>query len=341
MNLIQAVVKFGQYKNNFVIIEEENNPKRDRGRNQQLKYEHSLFIADYLNLNYVKLNKKELKTLRMPVFDDVAIDSTITGALNYYNYFHREFKNLSKLYILTFGADNLMPFGRAPKSLEYLRYRKEQNKWGNFLISANVDFVLAPGNHLKKELTFSKTNLELISTLEICNLINVFEMEFFTRFLPSMHSILDDNFTILSLDNLSCEKRHFDMIESIVLKKITESSPKKKRSLNILIKPHPACQDVEIMINYIQNRFRKFGIQTLNELYNIDSESLKGIPLEFIKAKFMKSKYVGIPSSAAAFFHSNDVMFVKSFNRKLDRLLFRSYYNFNKIHGLKNSTQTE
>lgn len=326
--LLMAIAHYGVSENTFIFVQDESSISRTRGRNIALRQEFVTQIFETSRLSYLNLTPDLAADYINHSNQDVAVDFQISGRLWQKRVFplRQDSEFIRKLDLLSFGADNLLPFSNMTDKFRSVRAFKEHSIWSRLLRGFCADTVLVPAFSHGTKRTFVKTEL---LTLD-CK--TIFDVNFFTisrlisKYLPDLLKVSSIPTIIVSPDNLDIREKHISEIVAITNDLIFKLGEK----VNVLIKPHPATSNANVLIEKISSLL---SAKSINQAYDLNAELLKSIPLELLLNVFKDYYYVGVPSSALAFIDPIRASLVKTFDKKLDAHYTRNYRFFLKFHG--------
>lgn len=326
MCLILALAKFGS-QNEFFVLDDLTPSSRIKGRNVGLRESLLIRILGYLEIPFKKISTDSLSDILANSSKDIAVDFQLAGRFFRLGLLPLDKNSHRKIFLLSFGADNLLPFGKKIEAFRSLKSFKEIHIWKNFFRNLRADFLVIPSIRNLPQKSYSNTELITISLDDLKSNLYDLIKEMVVEILDSNKKLKVNQLIILSPDNSSFNKEH-------LLKIVAEANQqifKFEGECHILYKPHPATNAEISELHFVEFHL---GFQTLNSIAQIDLETLKAIPLEFFLIAFPNTYYVGAPTSSLSLLPQNQFSLVKTFNRELDRLLLRSYKTFFALHGI-------
>lgn len=332
MCLSLAIAKFGDRENSFYVLKEDSNILRHRGRNLELRHELMLKILNQKNISFQEVTDNDLIEIFSNSTEDFVVDFQLAGRFLRLNLIplsnHRQG---NKLFLLSFGADNLIPFGklldmfRSPKSF------KEIVIWKKFLRTLKADYLLVPSI---KNLPSRKYGKTVLSSVQFNNQGHnelAYIRKITSDFLFAGSALKIIHFLIIAPDNSEFNKAHLSALATETKRQLSRD----ETEIHILFKPHPASKSTAEELAFLES---ELGFETFNTVFKIDLEALKSLPLEFLFIASPSSLYVGTPSASLSLIPDGQISLVSTFNKKLDKLLLRSFRAFFSIHEISHET---
>lgn len=325
-----ATARYGKEGNTFIILRQESNPARHRGRDINFRQELVLKLLKASSLSYVEATAASVGDLIKFSSQDLALDFQISGMLwqNGILPLKKGAKVSRKVELLSFGADNLLPFSKWTDHVRTFFALKENFIWSKFLIALRANTLIVPAISPRPQHKFMGTVLETIDVNTIFSSNNLAIRHLISEYLPSLHVPSDIPMIILSPDNLEIKPKHIEAITALANQLISRLNGK----VRVLVKPHPSTSNALELINLISSQL---SVKPINQVLDLNPEFLKSIPMEFLLFGKNDHYFIGVPSSVLAFVHPNRVTLVKTFDNKLDALYRRNYRFFLRFHKIQ------
>lgn len=328
--LAMAIARYGKVGHDFFVLREDENTQRHRGRDLQLR--HALLI-EMLNLSGIKYYESSLSVITQVLEEseaDIAIDFQLCGKLWQVGILplrQHDSQPRKRVELLSFGADNLLPFSNFRDSLRSPRAFKEISTWRKLFRNIEADSIVVPSNSSDFYRKYLHTTLETICIEDIRSA----NKEIATRITSGLRKELvtetRNDLLIICPESSELNTEHICDLAKISRAIIGADIS----GIDILVKPHPASTVSTELIQEIESRI---GIETLNTKLDINSKQLQATPIEFILLARENLYYVGVPSSSVAFLKPDQVWLTKVPNRKLNALYTRSYRFFIRFNKL-------
>jgi hypothetical protein len=326
INLLISIALFGP-NNEFILVTEDSNSARHKGRNLALKRQLCEKLLDALACKYRIVHIKDLSFNYDSCFNEIVVDSTVSSAvLRAIKQSNKDLRKVSTC-ILSFGADNLLPFASISLDQISIRAFNERRAWSKFYKDNNVNTLVTLGRNRFNALDFHSTKLLNITYQDLLKYQEIISTKILFKYFPSFQLEESTKLIIISLDDMTSDR---NLISDVVAH--VNALTKENASYDLLIKPHPASTIVDEMIEAIESAT---GLVSINTTMSLDSELLKAMPLEFFILHHQNSHYVGTISSAIALLDTNSVSLCKSHVPGINKKLKRSYSSFLKLNGLK------
>lgn len=328
MCLLLAIAKFGCQNNHFYVLREDSHILRRRGRNLELRHEILLKMFKQRDISFQEVTELELVEIFSNSTEDFAVDFQLAGRFQRLNLIPLDnYMRGRKLFLLSFGADNLIPFGRFLDTFRSPKSYKEIVIWKKFLKKLQADFILVPSiKHLPSK-KYGKTILSSVPLNKLNNSEYTYIHKLTSDLLSLNSEFQNSQFLIIAPDNSEFNRDHLSALVAEARRLLTKNETK----FFILFKPHPASQSAPEELAFIES---ELGSNTFNTLFTIELEALKSFPLEFLFIAYPSSLYVGTPSASLALIPDSQISLVRTFNKKVDNLLLRSFRVFFSVHEI-------
>lgn len=325
--LAMAVARYGKIDNTFVLLREDLNPARHRGRDIKFREELVVKLLKDSGLSYVETSAELVGDLIESSSQDLVLDFQISGKLwqNRIIPLGKGAGITRKVELLSFGADNLLPFSKLTDHFRTLLALRENFIWSKFLRALHADTLIVPAISHRPKHKFMGTELETIDVNTIFSLNRMAIDLLISDYLPMLSEPTNIPMIILSPDNLELNPKHISAIAA----KANHLMSKLEGNVNVLVKPHPSTSNPSELIDFISTQL---STKPINQIQNIDPELLKSVPIEFLLLANNDHYFVGVPSSCLAFINPNRSFLVKTFDKKLDALYRRNYRFFLRFH---------
>lgn len=328
MCLLLALAKFGDQNNHYYLLREDSNVSRHRGRNLNLRHELLLKMFHQRNIPFQEVTELDLIGIFSTSTEDFAVDFQLAGRFQRLNLIPlRNYMRGRKLFLLSFGADNLIPFGRFLDTFRSPKSFKEIVIWKKFLKILQADFMLVPSIKNLPSKKYGKTVLSAVPLNKLNNSEYTYLHKLTSDLLFSNSELNDSQLLIIAPDNSAYNRNHLSALAAEARRLLTKT----ETEISILFKPHPASKSAPEELAFIES---ELGSKTFNTLSTIDLEALKSVPLEFLFIAYPSSLYVGTPSASLALIPDRQISLVRTFNKKLDNLLLRSFRAFFSLHEI-------
>ncbi len=325
--LVMAIARYGSTGNTFVLLREDLNPARHRGRDIKFRQELVINLLKASSLSFVETTSELVGDLIQSSNQDLALDFQISGKLwqNGILPLKKETRISRKVELLSFGADNLLPFSNLTDHFRTLLALKENFIWSKFLRALHADTLIVPAISPRPKRKFMGTELETINVDTVFTANRMAISRLISEYLPMLPEPTNVPIIILSPDNLEFKPKHFSAIAT----KANHLISRLDGNVNVLVKPHPSTSNPSELIDLISSQL---SIKPINQILDIKPELLKSVPLEFLISTNRDHYFVGGPSSSLAFVNPNRAFLIRTFDRKLDALYRRNYRFFLRFH---------
>ncbi len=328
MCLLLALAKFGDQNNYYYVLREESNISRHRGRNLKLRHELLLKMFHQRNICFQEVTDLDLVEIFTNSTEDFAVDFQLAGRFQRLNLIPLDnYMRGRKLFLLSFGADNLIPFGRFLDAFRSPKSFKEIVIWKKFLKKLQADFMLVPSIKDLPSKKYGKTKLSSVPLNKLNNSEYTYIHKLTSDLLLLNSEFKDSQFLIVAPDNSEFNKNHLSALAAEARRLLANT----ETEFSILFKPHPASKSAPEELAFIES---ELGSKTFNTLSTIDLEALKSVPLEFLFIAYPSSLYVGTPSASLALIPDKQISLVGTFKKELDKLLLRSFRAFFSLHEI-------
>lgn len=319
-----ALARYGTSGNTYIVMREDENIQRHRGRDLNLRHRHLMKIMSARGVEFHEYTPDEISAILNSSNRDLAIDFQLTGKLWRLGLLPIQDNGTQgrrRVELLSFGTDNLIPFSNFYHTFMSARAFKEYGLWKKHFRNLRADAMIVPSNNTNIARRYRRTKLETIE-IEKIRITNLEVTSIITSDLPK--EIVKDNnreLIVLSPEGTELNIEHINELVQAT-NKVINNNP---GNFQILIKPHPSSPIADLLIDEISS---KFDFTVLNHELNIQSKLLQSIPIEFIFFARPNSYFVGIPSSAIVFLNSDRVTLIAVPDKKLSAQLKRSYKYF-------------
>ena len=319
-----ALARYGTIGHTYIVMREDENSKRHRGRDLNQRHQHLLRLMRASGVEFQEVVSSEIRSILTSTNKDLAVDFQLTGKLWHLGILPMENKRAEgkrRVELISFGTDNLIPFSNFSHTFMSARAFKENRIWKKHFRNLRAEVMVVPSNNTTEVRKYRRTRLETIA-IEQIRKANFEVAAKVTIDLPKelLHND-KENLLVISPESVDLGNRHVgDLVKAA--KKVIDSNPTK---FEILIKPHPSSPKADDLINEIASNF---DFSVLNHSLKIDSKLLQSIPLEFIFFAKPNSYFVGVPSSAIVFLDPNRVFLTRVTDKKLNAQYKRSYEYF-------------
>lgn len=319
-----ALARYGATGHTYIVMREDENSKRHRGRDLNQRHQHLLRLMRASGVEFQEVVSSEIRSILTSTNKDLAVDFQLTGKLWHLGILPMENKRAEgkrRVELISFGSDNLIPFSHFSHTFMSARAFKENRIWKKHFRNLRAEVMVVPSNNTREVRKYRRTRLETIAVEQIRK-ANFEVAAKVTMDLPKelLHNN-KENLLVISPESVDVDNRHVgDLVKAA--KKVIDSNPTK---FEILIKPHPSSPKADELINEIASNF---NFLVLNHSLGIDSKLLQSIPIEFIFFARPNSYFVGVPSSAIVFLNPNRVFLTRIPDKKLNAQYKRSYEYF-------------
>jgi len=322
--LAMAIARYGKVGHHFFVLREDENSQRHRGRDLQLRHALLIEMLNLSGINYHESSLSEIPQVLAESEADIAIDFQLCGKLWQLGILpvkKHGWQPRKRVELLSFGADNLLPFSNFRDSLRSPRAFKEISIWRKLFRKIEADSIVVPSHRSGYNRNYLRTKLETISIEDIRSA----NKEIATRVTSGLgRELLTESTNALLIicpDSNEINIEHICDLVKISREIIADNAS----GMDILVKPHPSST---VSTELIQEIASRVGIETLNSKLGIDAKQLQATPLEFIFLARKNTYYVGVPSASVAFLKPDRVRLTKVPNRELNSLYMRSYRFF-------------
>ncbi len=319
-----ALARYGASGHTYIVMREEANAQRHRGRDLNLRHQHLLKIMRASGVEFHEYSSAEIAAVVSLENRDLAVDFQLTGKLWRLGILpvdNNGAEDRKRVELLSFGSDNLIPFSNFTNYFMSTRAFKENRIWKKHFRNLRADAMIIPSNNSEVVKYYRQTKLVTLA-IEDIRKANLHITSSIMNNLP--REFVENNskeLLVLSPESAELSLKHVSEIVKAA-NKVIGNNPE---DFEILIKPHPSSPVADVLINEITS---KFNFLTLNQKLNIDSKVLQSIPIEFIFFSKPNSFFVGVPSSSIVFLNSSRVELVSVPLRKLRAQYKRSYKYF-------------
>ncbi len=329
--LVMAVARYGCTRNTFVLLSDDLNPDRHRGRDISFRQKLVVQLLEASDLIFNETSVESISDLINGSNQDLAVDFQESRKLLKSGILPLRHDRVTnrRVELLSYGADNLLPFSPLTDYFRSSLAMRENLIWARFLRTLRADTLVVPSLSHQSKRRFLSTELETIDVAKIYSVNKVAISKVVSEYLPMLQSLARSSMIILAPDNLEIMPKHISAIADQTNRLIRSLG----NDVNVLIKPHPATSNASELIDLISSRLLK---QPINQTCGLDAGSLKSIPMEFLLLDNNDYYFVGVPSSSLAFINPNRAFLVKTYDQKLDALYRRNSRFFLKFHSYPN-----
>jgi hypothetical protein len=326
--LLMAIARYGITGNTFILVSGNDNPLRHRGRDLNLRREITIQILESLQIPYQEMDCDNLAIYLRISKENLAVDFQLSGRLWQLGLLpiNTDMSSTRQLELLSFGADNLLPFSDFSDNFRSLRAFRDNRIWSEYLRSILANKIIVPSTVQRPTKIFASTELQTIEVSEIKKVSMTAVNKVLSQFLWKIDDPSTKSLIVVAPDNIEISSQHVFKISEAVNK----LSLSLNNEVNVLIKPHPSTLNASELIESISSLLL---IEPINIRFNIAINQIQAIPIEFFYLKYPNSHYVGVPSSSISFLDKDKIQLVETGNRKLDSLYRRNYRFFLQFHG--------
>ena len=317
-NPLSLLLGFSLGANNFTyFVVQEERDLRESHRDTALALILQKNIANFFQINLQLVTFKQFE-------DEYWKQQNFVTEFRFVTYFRHKYRNLQlpDVEAISYGADVFLANSKFREMLRGPRSFKVIKAWKNELRqNANISKLFVPEINSKLTCLLSMPVVQIPQDVLQLNMRNFSKSSQFSEFI-GFSNVVNHSLIVVGPDHYGFDSKYADSLISSI-KKV----PNLDR-YQILLKPHPASDLSNEMMNYFEHQLER---PTLNTILNLDIDRIKTCPLEILMAANNSNLYVGIYTAGIVGVDKHRVSWVpgsNKFSEKMYKINYRKFLDY-------------